>query len=212
MLEIAQHYVSAYEARYKRSNFRNGRLRFSLIKDSAQIGAVDDTMFNLRLMFERYESIKNTFDLANDAPEWETIPFLKELKAAALLAGQFYLNVLKTPDLLCAVSEKENPTQIIALLPVRALSKRAISCFDSNEIRLNDRYVIVARAEKAFNRARTRTLITRPHLLLTRSMCAGSGWTKCWRHIICSLANSDRVCLILQPRTSCTCQNFRGQF
>jgi hypothetical protein len=150
LLEIAQHYVKAYEDRYKRSNFRNGRLRFSLIKDSAQIAAIDDTMFNLRLMFERYESIKNTFDLAEDAPEWESIGFLKELKAATLLAGQFYLNVLKTPDLLCAVSAKANPSQIIAVLPIRALSKRAISCFDPQEVRLNDKYMVVAEGGKSF--------------------------------------------------------------
>jgi len=150
LLEIAQHYVRAYEERYKRSNFRNGRLRFSLQKDSAQLGAIDDTMFNMRLMFERFESIKNTFDLAEDAPEWESIGFLKELKAATLIAGQFYLNILKTPDLMCAVSETANPTQIIAVLPVRALSKRAVSCFDTTEVRLNDRFMVVAEGGKSF--------------------------------------------------------------
>jgi hypothetical protein len=150
LLEIAQHYVRAYEERYKRANFRNGRLRFSLQKDSAQLAAIDDTMFNLRLMFERYESIKNTFDLAEDAAEWESIPFLKELKAATLVAGRFYLNVLKTPDLMCAVSEKANPTQIIAILPIRALSKRAVSCFDQREIALNEKYMIVAEGGKSF--------------------------------------------------------------
>lgn len=150
LLEIAQHYVRAYEDRYKRSNFRNGRLRFSLAKDSAQLAAIDDTMFNLRLMFERYESIKNTFDLAEDAKEWESIGFLKELKAATLLAGQFYLNVLKTPDLMCAVSEVANPTQIIAVLPIRALSKRAVSCFDTKEIQLNARFMVVAEGGKSF--------------------------------------------------------------
>jgi len=150
LLEIAQHYVRAYEERYRRSNFRNGRLRFSLRKDSAQLAAVDDTMYNLRLMFERYENIKNTFDLAENAPEWENIGFLKELKAATLLAGQFFLNVLKTPDLMCAISAVANPSQIVAVLPIRALSKRAVSCFDQEEVRLNDRFVVVAEGGKSF--------------------------------------------------------------
>jgi hypothetical protein len=102
------------------------------------------------LIFERYESIKNTFDLAEDAAEWESIAFLKELKAATLLAGQFFLNVLKTPDLMCAVSEVANPGQIIAVLPIRALSKRAVSCLDSQEVRLNERFMIVAEGGKSF--------------------------------------------------------------
>ncbi len=150
MLEIAQHYVRAYEERYKKANFRNGRRKFSLMKDSSQIGAIDDTMFNLRLMFERYESIKNTFDLSDNAPEWESIDFLKDLKQATLVAGKFYLDVLKTPDLQCAVVEKSKPTQIVAVLPIRQLSKRAITCFDTKEIQLNAKYAIVAEGGKSF--------------------------------------------------------------
>lgn len=150
LTEIARHYVEAYQERYKRSNFRNGRRRFSLYKDSAQIGAIDDTMFNLRLMFERYETIKNEFDLKADAPEWESIDFLKDLKQAVLIAGNFYLDVLKTPDLMCAVAQKSNPAQIAAVVPIRVLSKRAITCFDTQEISLNSSYEIVAEGGKNF--------------------------------------------------------------
>lgn len=150
MTEIAQHYVEAYEERYARSNFRNGRRKFSLFKDSAQIGAIDDTMFNLRLMFERYESIKNEFDLAADAPEWESIDFLKDLKQAVLIGGNFFLNVLKTPDVMCAVVRTANPNQIVAVVPIRELSKRAITCFDSEEIQLNAQFQVVAETGKNF--------------------------------------------------------------
>ncbi len=150
ILEIAQHYVRAYEERYKRANFRNNRRNFSLMKDAAQLGAINHTMSGLRLIFERYENIKNTFSLPDAAPEWESIDFLKELKAATILAGNFYLNVLKTPDLLCAVSEAQNPTQIIAVLPIRALSKSAITCFDQENVQLNPQYIIVAEGGKSF--------------------------------------------------------------
>ncbi|MGE4133286.1 MAG: zinc-dependent metalloprotease, partial [Bdellovibrionales bacterium] len=150
ILEIAQHYVQSYEHRYKRANFRNGRRKFSQFQDSAQIGAIDGMMLSMRLMFERYESIKNTFDLADDAAEWKSIPFLADLRNATLVAGNFFINVVKTPDLMCAVSEAANPTQIIALLPIRQLSKRAVSCFDQEEVRLNPKYMIVAEAGKSF--------------------------------------------------------------
>lgn len=150
LLEIAQHYVKAYEERYNKANFRNGRRQFSLLNDSAQVGALDGMMYELRLMFERYESVKNTFGVEDGDKAWEDIPFLKQLKEATLLAGQFYLNVLRTPDLLCAVAERSGPSRIIGLLPIRQLSKRAISCFDSEEIRLNARFMIVAEGGKSF--------------------------------------------------------------
>lgn len=150
LLEIARHYVKAYHERYARANFRNDRRKFSMLGDIGQIGAIDNMMFELRLAYERYESIKNTFDLAPNAPEWENIEFLKELKQAALVAGQFFIDVVKTPDLLCAVSRADNPSNIIALLPIREFSKRAISCFDTDEIRLNPQYVIVAEGGKSF--------------------------------------------------------------
>jgi hypothetical protein len=150
LAEIAQHYVRAYEKRYTRANFRNNRRKFSLLRDSAQMGALDDTFFNLRLMFERYETIKNTFDLADDAKEWNDIPFLKELKDATITAGNFYLNVLKTPDTMCAVALASKPNQVIAVVPIRLFSKRAITCFDTEEVRLNPQYVIVAEGGKSF--------------------------------------------------------------
>lgn len=150
LLEIAQHYVKAYHERYARANFRNDRRKFSMLSDFSQIGAVDNMMFELRLAYERYESIKNNFDLAPNAPEWESIAFLKELKQAAVVAGNFFIDVVKTPDLLCAVSRADNPSNIIAVLPIRELSKRAISCFDPDEVRLNPQFVIVAEGGKSF--------------------------------------------------------------
>jgi hypothetical protein len=71
------------------------------------------------------------------------------LKDAAVTAGHFYLNVLKTPDLMCAVSLASKPNEVIAVIPIRMVSKRAISCFDS-EIQLNPQYVIVAEGGKNF--------------------------------------------------------------
>lgn len=150
LLEIAQHYVKAYNERYARANFRNDRRKFSMLGDSGQIGAIDNMMYELRLTFERYESIKNTFDLAPDAAEWESIAFLKELKAAAVVAGQFFINVVKTPDLQCAVSRADNPSNIIALIPIREFSKRAITCFDKENIQLNPQFMIVAEGGKSF--------------------------------------------------------------
>lgn len=148
--EIATHYVNAYEARYKRANLRNDRRRFSLFQDSAQIGALDTMMSEMRLMFERYESIKNTFDLSDDDQVWKQIEFLKDLREAATIAGQFFIKIVKTPDVHCAVSESKTPEQVIAVVPIRAISRRAVSCFDQENIQLNPQYVIVAEGGKSY--------------------------------------------------------------
>lgn len=147
LTEIAQHEILAYHERYAKSNVRNGRRKFSLMSDSAQAGAVANVMFELRLLFERYETIKNRFGLAADAPEWESIEFLKDLKAATVIAGQFFLDVIKTPDVMCAVAMANEPTKIVALAPIRDISKTEISCFD---LELKPEFLIVAEAGKSY--------------------------------------------------------------
>lgn len=150
ILEIAENLIGSYKIRYQRSNFRNGRRNFSLYSDTSQIGSLLRTFMGLRRIFERYESIKNTYDLDATDPIWEEIPFLSELKQATILSGQFFLEILKTPDNLCAISAVDSPFQILAVLPIRDLSKSAISCFDSQNVRLNPAYMIVAEGGRSF--------------------------------------------------------------
>ena len=147
---MATHYVNAYEARYKRSNFRNNRRNFSQFSDSAQVGALDDTFVKMRMMFELYERIKNDFDVADDNPAWSSNDFLKDVHQATMIAGRFFLRVLKTPDLYCAIVKDAEPTKIIGILPIRELSTEAISCFDSENVRLNPGYAIAAQGGKSF--------------------------------------------------------------
>jgi hypothetical protein len=149
LLEIAEHQVKAYHERYAKSNVRNGRRKFSLLNDSAQAGAISNMMFELRLNFERYETIKNSFDLADTAPEWESIPFLKELKAATVVSGKFFLQVMRTPDLLCAIARVNDPSSIIGLIPIREISKRDISCLDI-EVNPASGLMIVAEGGKSY--------------------------------------------------------------
>jgi len=148
--EMAQHFIRAYEARYKRGNLRNSRSNFSQLDDHAQLSALDGMFSKMRMMFERYESIKNDFDIPDDAEEWKTVDFLKDIRDAAKIAAQFFVNVIKTPDTTCVIADVAQPDKIAATVPIRALSKQAISCFDQENVRLKDQFKVIGEVGKSF--------------------------------------------------------------
>jgi hypothetical protein len=150
LTEMVQHHINAYKEKYYKRNFRNGRLSFSLMHDMRYTGSVELQMDGMRAAFERYEMIKKNFGLADTAPEWESIEFLKDLKTAVTMGAGFLADVVRTPDISCAIVAKANPGQIIAILPLKALSTRAITCFDKENVGLNDAYAIVAQGGKSF--------------------------------------------------------------
>ncbi|MCB0350788.1 MAG: zinc-dependent metalloprotease [Bdellovibrionales bacterium] len=150
LVEQAQHWMKMYEESYSRRNFRNGAYSFSLYDDATQIRRVGLIMHSLRTVFERYEDIKQTYSLPDDSPVWEQYDFLKDLKAATQLAGNFFMQVIETPDTLCAVSQTKNPNLIVAVVPLRLLSSNAITCFDSANVQINPAYVVVGEAGKSF--------------------------------------------------------------
>lgn len=150
ILEITQHNIKAHKDGYSRSNFRNGNRDFSLFDDMSYVSRLNRTLGGMRLVFERYENIKNTFGLADNSPVWEQYDFLKELKAATKLSAEYLTSVITTPDLMCAVAQASNPFQIVALVPLGQLSTNAASCADSENVQLNPQYVIVGYAGKLF--------------------------------------------------------------
>lgn len=156
LTEIAGHHIRAYQENYTKLNFRNGRRSFSLFDDMGQLARLDRTLGSLRLIFERYESIKNTFGLPDSHPIWEQNEFLKDLKQATVISGQFLASVLKTPDLMCAIAAKANPSQIIALVPIIQLTPMAMDCFDSQNLQLNDQFMVVGSAGKLFQSRKDR--------------------------------------------------------
>ncbi|MEQ1665167.1 MAG: zinc-dependent metalloprotease, partial [Bdellovibrionales bacterium] len=150
LTEITRHWINMYESSYFRRNFRNGLLDFSLMDDAKQIQKSSLLFDSLRTIFERYEDIKKTYNLADNAAEWAQIPFLKDLKSAVNMSASFFVHVLQTPDTLCAVAQASAPNQIIAVVPIRSLSSDAISCLDNENIQLNPEYIIVGEAGKSF--------------------------------------------------------------
>ncbi len=156
LTEIIQHHIKAYEEGYARNNFRNGLRDFSLMDDVSYAARLGRTLGAMRLVFERYETIKKDFGIDDNHQAWETSEFLKDLKTATVLAGKYLVKVLKTPDLMCAISAKANPGQIVALMPIKQLSPVAVDCFDSENLQINPNYVIVGRAGKLFQSGKDR--------------------------------------------------------
>jgi hypothetical protein len=148
MTEIVDHLIQSYEDYYAIRNFRNGRESFSKMSEAAYYGGTWSRFEYIRAFMERYESIKARFHLADDAKEWESIEFLKDIKTAALKSGRFFIKVLQTPDLTCAIAKTAEPGTIIAALRLDTFDKQAINCFNAQ---LNPEFIVVGQAGKLFN-------------------------------------------------------------
>ncbi|MEZ4871793.1 MAG: hypothetical protein R2827_06005 [Bdellovibrionales bacterium] len=121
--EVVQHYIDSYEDNYHLRNLRNGRKYFS--KGNGLVSytlRIRDTFRNLRLPFELYEKIKQNPQLGDNSPEWFTNPFLKDIRQAAAISGQFFLQVITTPDALCRISPRANPVETFKQAPYVPLS------------------------------------------------------------------------------------------
>ncbi|NUN06577.1 MAG: zinc-dependent metalloprotease [Bdellovibrio sp.] len=146
--EIVQNMIKDYQDAYAQRNFRNGRANMSMMDDVAYASRINGIFKELRIMMEVRERIKYRFNLADDADEYKSVPFLKDLDDATKIGGAFLASVLMVPDLTCAIASKQKPNQIIGLLPLNNLDSEAMSCFKAS---LNPAYIVVAQAGKMFN-------------------------------------------------------------
>ncbi len=146
-VEIAQHLIKDYEEKYYLRNFRNQRLSFSLMSDLTYADRISYTFDNLRTFFEVRERLKNEFNLVDSAPEWSEIAWLKDLNDAVTISGDFFIKVLTTPELTCAVAQATTPDQIQFLIPIDGLSKRSANCYEAE---INPAYTVVGQFGKSF--------------------------------------------------------------
>jgi hypothetical protein len=129
LTEIATHYVTAYENDYKKINKRNSRRNFSLTQEAGYMQRMMGTFSELRIALELYERIKNDYGIEEGSDLWKTIPFLKDVNDASTLSGQFFLSILLTPDVQCAIALAEEPKAPIAIVPITNLSSDATTCY-----------------------------------------------------------------------------------
>ena len=154
--EITQNIISDYENAYTKRNFRNGRADMSLWDDYRYANRIGGIFLDLRIMMEVRERIKYRYGIPEGHPIWGTNEFLKDIDQASTLAGLELSKVVATPDTSCAVSMKTAPTQVIAVLNLKALDSDAISCFSADlqnggYAQYADQIMIVGQTGKMFN-------------------------------------------------------------
>lgn len=146
--DIVKNMINDYEEAYSKRNLRNGRANMSLFDDLTYASRIKGIFTDLRIMMEVAERLKYRFNLVDSSPEWESVEWLKDLKTATLLGGQFMAGVMLVPDTTCAIAATEKPTEIIAVMNLNEIDPDAISCFKA---KLNEKYLIVGQAGKSFN-------------------------------------------------------------
>lgn len=160
LANIARHYVKVYKLDYEKRYTRKNRLTFSGSNDDQAYMRSMQTFRGLRLFFEVYDRINGMYPGLPDST-WESIEFLKEIKEAAQVALDFYVEVLTTPDVHClAKNKKSGEFQTGALKDILNPGGRALSCFDFDEIdsRVLKAFEIVGQTGLHINHAKGKNL------------------------------------------------------
>ncbi|MEK2687822.1 zinc-dependent metalloprotease [Bdellovibrio sp. GT3] len=149
--EIVQYLIKAYNDAYLTRNYRNGRENFSKIQQGGYYSGTMSRFQYIRNFMESYSDIKNRYALTDDSKEFTEIAWLKDLKQAALISGRFFMDVLKTPEVMCAFAKADNPNTIIEIAPLTSMSAEATKCSD---IQLKSEFILVGQTGKFFNDVR----------------------------------------------------------
>ncbi len=155
--EIITNMIQGYERDYLSRNFKRNRFNFS-----SSTGDVDyafrmkGTLGTMRLVFELYELIvKDNAAVIEANPDiWETNEFLKDIREATIISGNFLINIIRTPDVHCLVGLKETGAPV-TIVPLRRFSTNDSTC-NFAEGNLPDAYFMMGQAGKSFNHIRDR--------------------------------------------------------
>lgn len=150
-VEIVNDLIKTYNENYSSRNLRNGRASFSSGNDITYARRIKSIFNELRLAMEARERLKYMFELEDNSPYWETIPFLADINKASQLSGAFLAQVLFIPDTLCAVAKEDDLSKIVAIVPLNKIKPTALSCFDVAKDDFNIPVVVVAEGGRSFN-------------------------------------------------------------
>lgn len=151
-VELALHHISKYEDLYKYRNFRNGRAEFSTYDTDYAVYSRSRSFKSARLIFEGYDLFVEIFGrdfmergCSNDdhASYPDICREIDDRIISSKLVAKMFLDILKTPDLTCAVSNASKPTEIKELVKLASfidnsslysLEYTPSSCFDQNVV------------------------------------------------------------------------------
>ena len=124
LVEVTNHMIKRYKDYYKYRNYRDGRLDFSAYDIAGYVFGRKREFTNIRDVLEEYEFFVTIFgkdvmaggcspDQFNNPNTLNICTMIKERQDSVRLAGDFFMEILKTPDHLCALVKKEEPTLIV---------------------------------------------------------------------------------------------------
>ena len=172
--EIAAFHVKRYNDGYKYRNLRNGRAEFTEYGMAQAVASRNNMFKSARLVYEEYEFYESIFgteimEQGCTAEIMTKYPYVKnsceainDKKLAVETIGKMFLDILKTPDLSCAVAKTDAPKVFIENVKLYDLYQNDLrysldyvptSCFDPNVVsNLADRdLVVIAEAGRYLN-------------------------------------------------------------
>jgi hypothetical protein len=119
--EIAKFRIKNYQDMYQYRNFRDGKLDFSAYDLEAYAIWRDRELGQIRDIIEEYEFFfeifgEQTMTVGCNADEVSKYPIcvrINDTLAATKVVGDFFINILKTPDHLCAIAKADKPNVIV---------------------------------------------------------------------------------------------------
>lgn len=145
--EMAAHAIKSFNESYERRNFRRDRRNFSVSGDLGAAGRAEEAFSYIRFHFEFMSRLKDRFGLDYDAEEYQTDPFLKDIKQAADLAGNFLLDVLQTPEQTCVIADIEKKE----IMPPTLLTDISADAMNCASVVLKKQFKVVGEFGKSFN-------------------------------------------------------------
>lgn len=162
--EVAQNLIKDYEEGYARRNLRGDKPSFSKFDESSYNARISGIFKDLRYMMEARELYKKRFGLADNNPIWENekYAFLKDIKQAAILSGEFLNSVLLVPEVTCAIANKDEPSTVMTTITLSRLNDMLKSdeksCFDFEGLSNGkDKLIVIGQAGKPLNSIRYNT-------------------------------------------------------
>ncbi len=148
-VEIVKNEIQNYYEGYQKRNFRNDREHFSIVDDLQYASGVRQRFMGMRIMLEILERIQGIKKINFSDPDNMLDPEFADIINATNLAGNFFLDVINTPDAFCVINNKKTGR----LAAIKRLGDLG-SCEDMN---LLDKYKVTASFGKAFNNKKLRT-------------------------------------------------------
>lgn len=170
LVEILESKIQRYKDAYKYRNFRDGRNNYSVYNYSGYLVARFFEFNFIRDIMEDWEFFASIFgdDLMisgcspQQTAQFPVCKMVNDRRDAVKIAAEFFLEILKTPDHLCAVAQKDDETkktvELKSLASIYAdlrfdLDYVPHSCFDKSvkDKLLEDGLVVKGEAGKFLN-------------------------------------------------------------